>query len=397
MSAVTEDRTALDQSRKALARAHTSAQVSLLLALIAFSSLTGCSIVPGYDAYTLRTQGRSSVELPVSTPEGRVPARIDVQTINAELIINIQQSQPEPSRQPPPTISRADYRIGPGDVLNVIVWGHPDLTLPAGEFQTSREAGTVVGDDGNIFFPHAGLVKAAGLTVPQLRALLTEKVGRVIEDVQLEVRLSNFRSKRVYVVGAVEEPGVYPITDIPMTMIEAINQAGGFDEDADLSRVLINRNGQVIPIDLLALYEEGDLSQNQLLRDGDVVNVPDNALNKIYLMGEIRRAGTLTIERGRMTLAEALSDAGNINMGTANPYQIFVVRGGPTPQIFHLAAKEPDALLLAEGFPLKRRDIIYVDTADLVRWNKFISNLLPTRNFFELDTSLGDGGTATTF
>jgi len=149
-------------------------------------------------------------------------------------------------------------------------------------------------------------------------------------------------------------------------------------------------------LDMLAVYEYGDVSQNIRLLNGDILTVADNQLNKVYILGEVKATGSLTIRNGRMTLAEALSDSGNIDMETANPYQIFVVRGGETPEIYHLSAKEPDALLLAEGFPLQRRDIVYVDTADLVRWNKFISNLTPSRNFFELDTSadnlLGTGG-----
>jgi polysaccharide export outer membrane protein len=148
---------------------------------------------------------------------------------------------------------------------------------------------------------------------------------------------------------------------------------------------------------MLAVYEEGDVGQNIQLRHGDILNVPDNEVNKVFMMGEVRRAGTLPIDKGRLTLAEALSESGNINMATANPYQIFVVRGGPLPEIYHLSAKEPDALLLADRFPLQSRDIVYVDTADLVRWNKFVSNLLPTRNFFNLDTAIQDGGSGQGF
>jgi len=375
------------------------AQLQVLWSSVLVAALMqGCAIVPGYDAYSLRTSGTSSVELPVLTPDGEVPTRIDVQEIDARLIIEKQKSQQfdaSAEYTAAPRIGHADYRIGSGDVLNIIVWGHPELTIPMGEFRSADEAGTVVSENGTIFFPYAGVVEVAGLTIPEVRALLTEELARVIEDVQLEVRMAAFRSKRVYVVGEVEEPGIYAITDVPMTVVEAINRAGGLTEDADESRVLLNRQGSASRIDLLALYERGDLSENVLLRDGDIVNVPDNDLNKVYLLGEIRSPGTYRIEKGRLTLAEALSDAGNINMGLANPYQIFVVRGGPTPEIFHLSAKEPDALLLAEGFPLQRRDIVYVDTADLARWNKFISNLLPTRNFFELDTALQEGGQVT--
>jgi polysaccharide export outer membrane protein len=346
---------------------------------------------------------QSSVEVPVRTPAGLVPAKIDVQEIDAEFIIRLEESlAAEPSQpaaaqfQLPPA---GDYRLGVGDVINIVVWGHPDLTIPTGEFRTAEESGTVVLEDGTIFFPYAGVVKVEGRTLPEIRTMLTRALSNYIEGVQLEVRMAAFRSKRVYVVGEVNKPGIYNITDIPMTMVEAVNLAGGFTGDADQSTVVLTRDGQTSTYNLLALYEDGDVSQNASLRHGDIVHVPDNQLNKVYMMGEIGRsaggqgAGSLPIKKNRLTLAEALSDVGNINMATASPYHIFVVRGGPQPEIFHLSAKEPDALLLAERFPLKPRDIVYVDTADLVRWNKFISNLLPTRNFFNIDTSLQESTT----
>ncbi|TVQ90844.1 MAG: sugar transporter [Chromatiaceae bacterium] len=354
--------------------------------------LQGCAIVPGYDAYTLRTQGQSSIELPVRTPAGVVPARVRVQTIDAEMIIAIaaqEQSRKDTlsAAQAPP--ANFDYRLGPGDIVSIVVWGHPDLTIPSGEFRTAEEAGTVISEQGTIFFPYAGLIKVEGLTLPQVRARLTEALSRVIENVQLEVRMAAFRSQRVYLTGEVSSPGVYNITDIPMTIVEAISRAGGFSGNADQSNVVLNRGGQLTRLDLLALFEEGDMSQNVLLQDGDIVNVFDNAANKVFVMGAMGTR-TLAINKGRLTLAEAISDVGNIQENIANPYQFFVVRGGDMPEIFHLSAKQPDALLLADGFPIRPRDIVYVDTADLVRWNRFISLLLPTRRELSVDDPVID-------
>jgi polysaccharide export outer membrane protein len=300
-----------------------------------------------------------------------------------------------------PEASYSDYRLGPGDVISIVVWGHPDLS--SGEFDPAatsgapqQTAGTVVSKNGTIYYPHAGEIKVAGRTIAEVRAMLTKAIGKVIENVQLEVRMADFRSQHVYVVGEVNDPGIYNITDMPMTMVDAINQAGGFTANADPGNIILTRKGGISRIDLHALYQDADLSQNILLVHGDIVNVPDNRAHKVFVMGEVRRAGSLPISRAGMTLADALSDAGNIDMATANPYHIFVVRGGPTPEIFHLSAREPDTFLLADRFPLQPRDIVYVDTADLVRWNKFVSNLLPTRNFFGIDTDIGTGGTVNT-
>ena len=80
-----------------------------------------------------------------------------------------------------------------------------------------------------------------------------------------------------------------------------------------------------------------------------------------------------------MTLAEALSDAGGMNQDFSDAARVFLFRGGlGKPKIFHLDAKSPDALLLADRFPLQPRDIIFVDRAEGIRWNQIIDQIQPT-------------------
>src|SRR5574343_1288111 len=127
------------------------------------------------------------------------------------------------------------------------------------------------------------------------------------------------------------------------------------------------------------MYERGKIEQNVLLQDGDILNIPDKAQNKIFVLGEVAKPGSLVMNKRRATLAEALSDAGYINQDRANPRWIYVMRGDDDkPKLFHLDGRSPDAMLLADKFPLKPRDIVYVDVADVVRWNKVVSNVLPT-------------------
>lgn len=352
--------------------------------------LVACgAVVPGNDVYKTRITGESSIPLPVETPQGEVPAHIRVQRITTDFIIEQTKAlrqQPPPAPTPTPTPTPAvhyDYRLGPADVINIIVWDHPELTMPAGEFRTAEQSGTVISEDGTIYFPFVGVIKVSGLTTGQLRDILTKKLSATIENVQLEVRVAAFRSQRIYVVGEVDSPGIIPITDVPMTMIEAVNRAGGFSDSADRSAVTLTRGNSTRIIDLLALYDEGDLSQNVLLQDGDIVKVRDDNFKKIFVLGAVRRNGSLQMQRHKMSLAEVLSDAGNIDQFTANPYQIYVYRGGDRPEIYHLASKSPDGMLLAERFEMKPRDVVYVDAADIVRWNRVISLLLPTSNYLQ--------------
>ena len=117
-----------------------------------------------------------------------------------------------------------------------------------------------------------------------------------------------------------------------------------------------------------------------LLAHGDLVRVMSRDDAKIFVLGEVLRPNTQTLRNGRLTLNEALGEAGGINPTSADPRQIFVIRASQTdqPEIYHLDAKSPQAYALAEGFELQARDVIYVDPVPLVRWNRVISLILPS-------------------
>ncbi|ACV35260.1 polysaccharide biosynthesis/export family protein [Accumulibacter sp.] len=369
-----------------------------LLALIA-STLAGCSIVPGNQSYSNREE--SDVRLPVQQGDVLAPANVKIKPITAELIIDMfkvarppvgdgtsaakvaTQNSPRPGGTDVKPVP--EYRLGPGDIISIIVWDHPELTIPAGSFRTAEQAGTVIADDGTIFFPYAGVLKVQGKTTSEVRTLLSARLAKYIEKVQLDVRMVAFRSQQVYVVGEVAKPGIQQVTDIPMTILEAVNRAGGFTPEADYSRVLLTRRGTTYLVDIQAMYDYGATEQNALLEQGDIVNVSDRSYNKIFVLGEIAKPGSLVMNKKRSTLAEALSDAGYINQNTSDPRWIYVMRGNTdTPEVFHLDSRLPDAMLLADRFPLRPRDIVYVDAAAVVRWQRVIANILPTATMLNL-------------
>lgn len=372
---------------------------SLLLAVVC-ASLGACAVVPGDKAYGLRDQ-QSSVKLPVRHAEAAepVPANVNIKPITAELII--EQMKLAAAERPTatntnltgrggkpagPNAAVPDYKVGPGDVLTIIVWDHPELTTPAGQYRSADQAGTVVNEDGTIYYPYVGTLQVAGKTSRQIREMLIARLAKFIERVQLDVRVAAFRSQRIYVVGEVAKPGQLSISDVPMTVLEAVNQAGGFGPEADHSRVLLTRKGTTFRVDIQAMYENGAAEQNALLEHGDILNVQDRSFNKVFVLGAVQKPGSLVMTKKRSTLAEALADTGYIAQDQANPKWIYVMRGeSETPELFHLDGSSPDAMLLADRFPLRPRDIVYVDAADVVRWNRVVSNILPTaQTFFQV-------------
>lgn len=382
-------------ARRATA-AHPVGALRGLVLVAAATALSGCTLIPGVSGSFMRDESR--VELPVTQGGEQVPATVSITPITAELIIqHFKASQASGDSRfrtgnaggqtatrgdntaPDPGLTHQDYRLGPGDIINVIVWDHPEITIPAGSYRSAEQSGTLVADDGTIFFPYAGVVKVAGLTPREVRELLAKRLAKVIENVQLDVRIVSFRSKRVYLVGEVAKPGLLAIDDIRMTLVEAVNRAGGITEHADHGNVLLTRNGNTYRVDLQALYEEGDTSQNVLLQPGDIVNVLDRSRNKVFVLGEVQRPGSMVMNKRRTTLAEALADAGFVNQVTSDPAWVYVMRSdNGTSELFHLNARTPDALLLAESFPLLPRDVVYVDVAPVARWNRVVSNILPT-------------------
>lgn len=272
-----------------------------------------------------------------------------------------------------------EYRIAPFDVLLVTVWDHPELTTPTGQFRSPEENGIRIGGDGTMFYPYVGVVQVGGRTTAEVRQLLAERLKRVITNPQLDVRVVAFRGKRVQVTGEVLQPSTIPVTDVPLRVQDAIAQARGFTPDADYANVTLSRDGRVYRLDLQALYERGDLSQNWYLRDGDILNVGDRNRNKVFVLGEVRAPQSRIMVKGRMTLAEALNETGGMEPSVANVSRIYVIRGDyQAPSVFRLDASSPDALLLATQFELRPRDVVFVATYALARWNRVISQIMPT-------------------
>ena len=370
---------------------HPTTRIRTCLLVMLCAGLGACALVPGDKAYGLRDH-QSAVKLPVRQEPAAepVPDNVTIKPITAELII--EQMKQAAAERPAANASQMngrsgvgpmpaspDYKVGPGDVLTVVVWDHPELTTPAGQYRAADQAGTVVNEDGTIYYPYVGSLQVTGKTARQIRDILSARLAKYIERVQLDVRVAAFRSQRIYVVGEVAKPGLLPITDVPMTVLEAVNQAGGFGPEADHSRVLLTRKGTTYRVDIQAMYEAGATEQNALLEPGDILNVQDRSFNKIFVLGEVQKPGSLVMTKKRSTLAEALADTGYIAQDRSNPKWIYVMRGdSDVPELFHLDGSSPDAMLLADRFPLKPRDIVYVDAADVVRWNRVISNVLPT-------------------
>ncbi|MFM2391127.1 MAG: hypothetical protein RLZZ437_2682, partial [Pseudomonadota bacterium] len=260
------------------------------------------------------------------TPETQSRVEEDVTIIRLDQA-NIENFS-NPARSPQRATLRAstswEYRIGTGDLLDIIVFDHPELTLPAGPLATSPAAGFSVQADGSFFYPFIGQVQARGRSVQDIRSEIAERLAEFIPDPQVEVRISKFNSQGVNVTGEVNAPNRQELDTVGLTLLEAISAAGGVSELADLTRVSLQRNGEVYRIDLKAFTENGFKENNPLLRDGDIVNVPRRAVAEVYVLGEIVRPGIIDVSQEQVNLTQALSRQGGTSGLRADARGVFV-------------------------------------------------------------------------
>jgi len=237
------------------------------------------------------------------------------------------QEAPSPSAPAAAPGATPNYVIGAGDRVRVTVWNQENVS---GEY-------TVAGD-GSFTFPLIGRVAAGGLTVAalevELRRLLADGYFR---DPQVTISVAEYRSKRVFLVGALRTPGAYPLTG-DITLIEAIARAGSTTTDAGDHLFIIrsshhdrpvlpgeDTSAEVIRIDLRKL-NDGIQPAEARIEDGDTVYVPRAA--SIFVYGQVARPGSYPVGEDT-TVRQALALAGGVSdFGAANRVRILRVVDG---------------------------------------------------------------------
>ena len=370
-------------------------------ALLVGALLQACTIVPGMGT----VEPYQSAEdlppkfqyLPDAAPEDRITP------ITPALVRTLAKLTP---KSVPPEVGALfgkpqRYTIGPGDVVGVIVYDHPELLPNAGAVISQQSdptgvsvaPGFIVDSAGEIAFPYVGRVRVAGLTEAEAGELISKLIVTQVREPQVTVRIQSFRSRRAYVEGEVRAPGSQVFTDLPMTLAEAINRAGGITANGNFANVTLVRDGKSIDINLTRLREAGRDGNDIPLMSGDTIRVGHREDAKVFVMGEILRPSALTVRsNGRLNLNEALGEAGGPILTTSNPGQIYVIRQGATglPAIFHLDAKNPAAMVLARQFSLEAQDVVYIDPVPLVKWNRVISLILPAAQVVNLGSETAD-------
>src|SRR5699024_6137301 len=189
------------------------------------------------------------------------------------------------------------YEVGPGDVLQVIVFGHAALTNPMGSSSrssgSSSESGNIQGQlvsaDGTLYFPYVGEIEVAGLTLEQIREKIAHGLSDYIRQPQVDVRVRLFRSKRVFISGDIAKPCTVPLANIPLTVLRALDQCPTLvsaqqEGPFGIQNVELIRDGKSYNLSLNKLYRLGTPIP---LQAGDRLIVDDSA-SRVFMVGEFQ-------------------------------------------------------------------------------------------------------------
>ncbi|ABE29133.1 polysaccharide biosynthesis/export family protein [Paraburkholderia xenovorans LB400] len=359
-----------------------------LLVFATAALLSGCGIAPGQRMVTPAAIQDTGGDY---STEANSQQQIPITDINLALLRKMNQAQTTAPLSPQMLAlfgKPTPYKVGPGDVLQIVVWDHPELAAalgqPAQNSKTTDAApGFLIDENGDVQFPYAGTVHVAGKDVAAIQKELHRRLSTVYQKPEVTVRVASFRAAQVYVDGEVRTPGAQSVNDIPMSLTTAISLSGGLSPNADRSRVVLIRNGVPYQLNMDDLIRRGRNPSDIYLQAGDMLRVASREDSGVYVMGEVNKPATiLPMRNGSLTLSQAISDSGSFDSNTAAARQLFVIRNSTSeaPEVYHLDATSPVSMVLANQFELQPKDVVYVGQGGLVRFNRVLNLLLPAIN-----------------
>jgi len=282
-----------------------------------------------------------------------------------------------------------DYILGPEDVVEVVVFRHDELKME-----------TTISASGKFSYFLVGEIEASGETLFELEDKIEEKLREYIKEPQVFVTIIKYRSHKIFVLGQVQKPGLYRMR-VNLTLLEAISAAEGIGPNAHLGGAYVVRDGRVLLVNFVELIEKGNTEENIFLAPGDLVYIPSNKNQKVYVLGEVNQQSAVPMGDDGITLFEAIAEAGGFTQD-ADKQSIIVMRGNLSePEIWEINAQGMD---VSVNVPLHRGDVVYVASsafANVERLAVRLSHILQpflqvTRGLILTDTAVdilqGDRG-----
>jgi len=294
------------------------------------------------------------------------------------------------------------YRLGPGDNLQIDVFGVP-------EFSGAQR----VLVDGTVTLPTIGSVVVQGLTLKQASDELALRLAAVVQSPLVTVRVLEARPLRIAVVGEVNRPGAYVTTAVGTasitgaarvtqvaipTVSQLIQTAGGITQAADIRRVQVTRRqvrgtDQLFTLNLWDLVTTGDLSRDLILLDGDTVFVPTAAPQtfteltqlgvanlspdtiRVSVVGQVVRPGTVELPNNSSLNQAVLAAGGLLRTGDPNRVELFRLNLNGTVTAQQVALDYTQPLTPDTNPPLRNADVIVVNRSAISEATETLSTI----------------------
>jgi len=270
---------------------------------------------------------------------------------------------------------RYEYILGTSDTISINLTDTDDLD---GVYKIDQE--------GMIDLPFIGKIKLSEQTLNEAQNLLIQIIKSFYKNPDLQIGIEEFNSNKVYIVGAVKNQITIPLNEQPLSIIEAALKANfnpGSEEKLFGTSGLLRREGNVYKINLTNIFKNKDEKENFYLKRNDVIFIDKNS-NSIHVFGEVSRPGTHFPDMN-YSLTELVSSVG-INQLTANAKKVYIIREKLESfleiDVFQLDVRNPINLIAGKKFKVKKGDIIFIPPAEITKWNRTISLLVPQTNLF---------------
>jgi polysaccharide biosynthesis/export protein len=297
------------------------------------------------------------------------------------------------------SLKKLGYVIDAGDVIELSVWEAPPAMLFGGA-ATEPSAGPstthvttfpeqMVGSDGNINMPFAGQVQVAGRTPHQIETKIAGRLKGKANQPQVLVRVIHNNTSNVTVVGEVATSIRMPLTAGGESLLDALAAAGGVRQPVEKITLQLTRGKQVQSLALDTVIR--DPKQNIVLKPGDIVTALFQP-SSFTVLGAASKNLEINFEAQGISLAQAMARAGGLDSEKADASAVFIFRfedinaldwatppkttsDGKVPVIYQMDMKNPASFLVAQGFPMNNKDVIYVANAPGDNFRKFMAIL----------------------
>jgi polysaccharide export outer membrane protein len=337
---------------------------------LALLTLSGCGILSGAGPYRVSiTADQSSSDVQYTVID------LDAQNIGPYM------RPPSPALKS--TVSQlpaSDVYLIPGDVISLMISdsGQEGSTL----FSPLIAGGTTfpklrLDSGGNISLPYVGELRVSDMTLFQVEDAVKRKLKGKAIDPQVHAELVGDLSGSVLVAGGVKNPGRFSSLQGPLTLLDAINQAGGPLLEPHLVNVIVRTGSKVYNF----RYQDLLQGKNQPVPPRSEIIV-ERARQRFVAMGSVKTPGLHDLPSAHSSLLETLGTMGGLEESKADPSGVFIFRlneddpANPRALVFRLNMRNPESIFLAKQFLIQPEDAVYVTNAAVYEWQKIITPIV---------------------